>query len=215
MTGFSFYDPVTGDPRGFQEPKPTDEEYFKELTRLRLWLTKRLRELRDRAAVEAQVKAAAAAAPAARMGRRRVFIHAPPDTEALRAEVDTALTSDGFAPVAPLVGVGKSLADWQREAGALRRETAKRCEALTLLRVADGGRFIGDVLDIGVDERERIEAERGARLPCAVFDKTGEALPLDVADYAIKYFDLRLSDWRGQFRAWLDASRAPPAGAAL
>ncbi len=214
MKGFPFSDPVTGEPRGFQQPRPSDEEYYKELGRLRLWLTTRLRELRDRAAVEAQARATAAA-PTARMGRRRVFIHAPPDTEALRAEVDTALISDGFAPVAPLVGAGKSLADWQREARALRLETAKRCVALTLLRVADEGRFIGDLFDIGVDERERIEAERGAPLPCAVFDKTGEPLPLDVARHAIKHFDLRLSDWRSQFRAWLDASRVAPAGAAL
>ena len=79
-------------------------------------------------------------------------------------------------------------------------EAARRCEALTLLRVADGGRFIGDLLDIGVDERERIEAARGAPMPCAVFDKTGEALPIDVARYGIERFDVRLTDWHGRFR---------------
>ncbi len=217
MTGFSFYDPVSGDPWGFQLREPNDE-YYKELTRLRLWLTKRLRGLRDRAARDAQEKAAASAPPPRpkpQTGLRRVYVHAPPDTEAVRAEIDTALTSEGFTPVAPVVGAGKSLADWQRETRTLRVEAAKRCEALTLLRVADGGRFIGDLLDIGVDERERIEAERGAPLPCAVFDRTGEALPLDVARYAIEHFDVRLTDWRGRFRTWLDASRAAPAGAAL
>ena len=53
-------------------------------------------------------------------------------------------------------------------------EAAKRCEAMALLRVDDGERFIGDLLDIGVSERERIAAARGAPMPCAVLDKTGE-----------------------------------------
>ena len=212
MPGFSFYDPFTGEPRGFQLREPNDEEYFKELGRVRLWLTRRLRELRDHAAKEALVRTAATVPPpTGQVGQRRVYVHAPPDTEALRAEIDTALLDDGIVPVSLVVGVGKGLADWQREAKALRVETAKRCEVLTLLRVADSGRFIADVLDIGVDERERISAERGARMPCAVFDKTGEALPLDVKRYAIEHFDVRRTDWRGQFRTWLDASRGAAA----
>ena len=52
--------------------------------------------------------------------------------------------------------------------------TAQRCEALALLRPDDGDRFVGDLLDIGVDERARIADARGAPLPCAVLDKTGD-----------------------------------------
>ena len=96
---------------------------------------------------------------------------------------------------------------WQRDAKA-RMEAAKRCEALALLRVDDGERFVGDLLDIGVDERKRIAAARGAPLPCAVLDKTGESLPIDVAPFGIERFDVNRTDWRGAFRAWLDARAA-------
>ncbi len=214
MTGFSFYDPDTGFPRGFQLSEP-DDDYFKELTRLHIWLTRRLREIRDRAARKAQEGAPAPAPqPTPLAGQRLVYVHIPPDTEPLRSEIDASLASEGILPVAPVVCAGRGLVDWQREAKALRLEAAKRCEALTLLRTSDGGRFLGDLLDIGVDERERIAAARGAPMPCAVFDKTGEALPLDVTRYKIAHFDVRPSDWRGRFRAWLDESRAAPVGAA-
>ena len=73
------------------------------------------------------------------------------------------------------VGAAGGLSSWQRDASA-RMEAAKRCEALALLRVDDGERFVGDLLDIGVDERERIADARGAPMPCAVLDKTGEDL---------------------------------------
>ncbi len=216
MTGFPFFDPESGFPRGFQLQEPGDD-YFRELSRLQVWLTSRLREMRERADKSAQAMAAAVVpSPGATrpMGSRRIYLHAPPDTEAVRAEVDTALMSDGITPVAPVIGAGKSLAEWQSEAKQLRMEAARRCEALTLLRVADGGRFIGDLLDIGVDERERIEAARGAPMPCAVFDKTGEGLPIDVSWAGIERFDLTQTDWHGRFRSWLDASRVSPVEAA-
>ena len=76
-------------------------------------------------------------------------------------------------------------------------EAAKRCEALALLRADDADRFVGDLLDIGVDERERIAGARGAPLPCAVLDKTGEGLPIDVAPFGIERFDVSRTDWRG------------------
>ena len=93
-------------------------------------------------------------------------------------------------------------------------EAAKRCEAMALLRVDDGERFVGDLLDIGVSERERIAAARGAPMPCAVLDKTGAGLPIDVAAFGIERFDVNLTDWRGRFREWLDVARGRPAEAA-
>jgi hypothetical protein len=45
LPGFSFYDPKDGLPFGFQQSEPGDE-YYQELSRLTIWLTKRLRELR-------------------------------------------------------------------------------------------------------------------------------------------------------------------------
>jgi hypothetical protein len=211
ITGFTFHDPELGDPSGFQLETPGDE-FFKELARLRGWLTKRLHEMRDHAAkrAEQQTKADAPVTPPAVTTKRRVYVHAPPDTESVRAEIDTALEKDGIVPFAPIVGAGKSLAEWQREAKQLREEAARRCQALALVRVPDGGRFLGDLLDIGVDERERIVAARGgAPMPCAVFDKTGQDPPFDLARFDVKRFDLSETYWAGQFRAWLDASLAP------
>jgi hypothetical protein len=127
MTGFSFHDAEIGDPWGFQLDKPGDE-FFRELARLRVWLTSRLHEMRDRAANRAEQKAKAdAAAPPPAGSKRRVYIHAPPDTEAVYKEIDTALANeDGIEPFAPIVGIGKSLAEWQNEAKQLRAETARR-----------------------------------------------------------------------------------------
>ena len=93
-------------------------------------------------------------------------------------------------------------------------EAAKRCEALALLRIESDERFVDDLLDIGVDERERIVGVRGAPLPCAVLDKTGESLPIDVAPFGIERFDVTQTDWNGRFRSWLDAARPSPAGPA-
>src|SRR6516164_207235 len=67
MTGFSFYDPDSGEPWGYQLQEPNDD-YFKELGRVRLWLTKLLRELRERAAKEAEAKKSTPAMPAGAQG---------------------------------------------------------------------------------------------------------------------------------------------------
>ena len=216
IPGFTFHDPEIGEPLGFQLEKPGDE-FFKELARVRNWLTKRLHEIRDRAEKNAEQQAKAQAwTPAPAGSKRRVYVHAPPDAEALRVESDAALGNvDGIEPLAPTVSAGKSLADWQAEAKKLRAATAQRCQAMTLVRVPDVGRFIGDVLDIGVDERERIVAARGgAPMPCAVFDKTGEAPPFDLARFQIDRFDLNAPNWSGQFGAWLDGKLAAAATAA-
>jgi hypothetical protein len=91
---------------------------------------------------------------------------------------------------------------------------AKGCDALALLRADEGERFREDLLDIGVDERKRMSDVRGAPLPCAVLDKTGEDLPIDVAPFGIERFDVNRADWRSQFRAWLDAAQSAAAVAA-
>jgi hypothetical protein len=215
MTGFSFFDPDSGDPWGFQLQEPNDD-YFKELGRVRLWLTKRLRELRERAAKDAQAKTSIPAPPAAGHGLtapRRIYLHVRPESESARAEIDLLLKGEGIISLTTQNGARGGLAAWQREAKD-RLETAKRCEALALLRIEQDERFVGDLLDIGVDERERIAVARGAPLPCAVLDKTSERLPIDVAPFGIARFDVNRTDWRGQFRAWLDAARGAAAGAA-
>jgi hypothetical protein len=213
MTGFSFFDPATGEPRGFQEPKPNDEEYYRELSRLRVWLTQRLRELRDCVAKDAQTQQSAAAA---RDSRRppRLYLHASPHAEDARAEVELALKADGVALVTATPVGGDGLKAWELEA-KVRIEAAKRCDALAILRVEHDERFVDDLFAIGVDERERMTGVRGSPPPCAVLDRSGRALPIDVAPFGIARFDVLPPDWPGVFRAWLDATRAAPAGAML
>ncbi len=212
VKGFSFYDPENGEPWGFQLREPGDD-YFKELTQLRIWLIKRLRELRGRAADRARENAAATARSKP-TGPRLIYLHAPPGSDPERADLDIALKGDGITPLtAPSRGVGGDLADWQRESSE-RINMARHCEALTLLRVGDPGRFAGDLLGIGVNERNELSGVRGAPLPCAVLDKTGERLPIDIAPFGIEHFDVNRTDWRSQFRTWLDARRGATAGAA-
>ena len=92
-------------------------------------------------------------------------------------------------------------------------ETAKRCDALALLRADGHEEFIGDLLEIGVDERQRIQSSRDAPLPCAVLDRSGQVLPIDVTSRGIELFDLVKEDWRGQFHSWLNQAREKPAAA--
>jgi len=214
MPGFSFFDPTTEQPWGWMDPRDTPREFVRELCRLQTALTKRLRELRDRAAQRAQARArdeAAARSPAPPTGARRIYLHASSDSEPARADIGRVLTQDGIMPLTAH-GAGGGLADWHRESGA-RMATAQRCEALALLRPDDGDRFVGDLLDIGVDERERIANARGAPMPCAVLDKTGQGLPIDVTPFGIEHFDVNRADWRGAFRQGLDPARAGRAGA--
>jgi hypothetical protein len=85
-------------------------------------------------------------------------------------------------------------------------QTAIRCDALALVRGDDNPGFVADLIDVGIKERERIQIARGAPLPCAVLDRSGETLPIDVSGYEIERFDLRSDDWRGKFRGWLEHS---------
>jgi hypothetical protein len=122
------------------------------------------------------------------------------------------LKDDGIEPLTPVIDLGRELADLTRES-RVRIETAIRCDALALLRGDADARFVGDLIDIGIKERERMQIARGAPLPCAVLDRSGERLPIDVSGYEIERFDLGSDDWRGKFRGWLDQSRAQQAAA--
>ena len=209
LPGFPFHD-ADGFPKGWPDMRDTSE-FTKDLRTLQTALIKRLRELRERAGKRARAEAAPPA-PLAQPGPRRIYLHAPAECEPARADIGRALTQDGIVPLSAPRDAGDGLAAWQRNSGA-RMETAKRCEALALLRGDDADRFIGDLLDIAVDERARIADARGAPMPCAVFDRTGASLPIDVSSFGIERFDVTRENWRGEFRLWLDAERARPAAA--
>jgi hypothetical protein len=213
MPGFSFFDPKDGLPRGFPHLLETDRDLVKELRRLQTVLTAKLKDLRDRAKQRAAAESAARPTVVSCNGERRIYLHVPGKAEDAQAKIGQLLSQEGIISLSAQPEVGDDLAAWQREAKT-RVATAKRCEALALLRAdGDGERFIGELLDIGVDERRRIAEARGAPMPCAVLDMTGTPLPIDVSAYGIERFDLTQDTWHGDFRRWLDGARHASAGA--
>lgn len=224
LIGFLFHDPISQLPYGWRDTNEKNAEYSKQLWTLKTALTTRLRELRQRYASRPAVQPAAfipapgnlpaqpaaffappenlPAQPAAAGGRKRVYLHARGEQDPARNEVQQVFSQLNIVPLSVAVEKGKALIDWTREASA-RRETVKRCDALALVRSDANDSFIGDLFDIGIDERERIQAERGSLLPCAVLDRSGEALPVDVSAFGIKRFDIARTNWQSEFGDWL------------
>jgi hypothetical protein len=208
MVGFPFHDPQEPTPYGWRGTRESNEAYVRQLRKLQVSLTKRLRELRDATDRRAQTEAAVAARPAA--GPKKVWLHARAEYRPVCEQVKQALSQDGIAPLSTISDPGRDIADWSKESRA-RIETAKHCDALALVRADTDERFLGDLLEIGVDERERIQSARGKPLPCAVLDHSGEKLPIDVSPFGIERFDLKTEDWCSKFRGWLDSARTRPA----
>jgi hypothetical protein len=197
-------------PYGWRGAGTHRDAYVQELGRLQTAVIRRLRELRANAERRSQMARPAVAVPAA--GPRRIYLHARPEQAAVCDEVKRILSQDGIPALSPIADPGRDIADFTRESRA-RIEAAKRCDALALLRSADDERFIDDLLEIGIDERERIQNARGAPLPCAVLDRSGEILPIDVSSFGIERFDLGSDDWRGKFHSWLGEGRSQPLSA--
>ncbi|MBV8440799.1 MAG: toll/interleukin-1 receptor domain-containing protein, partial [Hyphomicrobiales bacterium] len=209
LKGFSFYDTETGQPWDFPDLREPNAEFGRELSQLHVWLTKRLRELRLRAGKKTGDVHAQAAAPQS-TGPRLVYLHAPPEGDAARREIGGVLSNDGFEPLTAQGATGDVLADWETEAKQ-RITMARHCEALALLRVGDASRFLNDLLGIGVEERKRISGSHGGPLPCAVLDKIGGGLPIDLARFGIARFDVNQPGRNNRFRSWLDASHGAAA----
>ncbi len=211
LPGFQFHDSQDSSmPYGWRGADTHRDRYVQELGRLQTALMRRLRELRINAERRAKLEAPAVAATPT--GPRRVYLHARPEQAAVCDEVKHVLLQDGIPATSPVVDPGRDIADWARQSRA-RIEAAKRCDAMALLRSDADERFIDDLWEIGVDERERIQNARGAPLPCAVLDRSGQLLPVDVSGFGIERFDLANDDWRGKFHGWLDQARAPLATA--
>jgi len=210
LPGFQFHDRQnSGMAYGWRDANTHRDAYVQELGRLQTALMRRLRELRANAERRARVEApvTAAASPP-----RPIYLHARREHAAICDEIKRTLTQDGIHSVNPIPDHGRDLADFARESRA-RMETAKHCDALALIRGDGNDRFIDELSEIGIDERERIEAARGAPLPCAVLDRSGETLPIDVSGFGIERFDLARDDWRSRFHGWLDQTRARPPAA--
>jgi len=212
LVGFRFHDPQSNMPFGWRDMRETNEEYVRQLWRLQTALTKRLRELNERAVERARAREQEATAPVRKGGTPRIYVHARGDQGPVRSEVQRQLTQLGIMPLSPPIETGDRLVDWTRESKA-RFEAARRCDALALVRADGDESFIGELLDIGVDERERIQTARGSSLPCAVFDGSGTDLPIDVSPYGIQRFDVADANWGTAFREWLDQSGAQGQGA--
>lgn len=208
--GFRFHDPQNSMPYGWRGVGESDKEYVSELWRLQTALTRRLRELKQRMDIRAAPAAVATSAPA---GGGRVYLHARAADASVSGDVQRRLKELGVNPMSMVGGAGPELADRICESKA-RFELARRCDALTLVRPDADDKCVGDLIDIGVDERRRIELARGAPLPCAVFDRSGADLPIDVSPFGIKRFDLSQANWGIQFTAWLNDARAHRPGAA-
>jgi hypothetical protein len=130
LIGFTFHDPEDGMPLGWPDLHEVDSEFRKELSRLHMALTKRLRELRRRGGQRSQVAAqplpTAPSAP-------QVYLHALPESEAARADIALALSSDGIETVTEGPDDSRRLRDMRRESDS-RIVAAKHCEALAGVR---------------------------------------------------------------------------------
>ncbi len=211
MPGFQFHSRQdSAMPYGWRGTGTHLDAYVQELGRLQTAAMGRLRELRVNAERRAKIEMPPAAASAA--PPRPIYLHARPEHAAICDEVKHMLSQDGIAAVSPIADPGREIADFTRESRA-RIAAAQRCDALALLRSDGDERFIDDLMEIGVAERERIQTERRAPLPCAVLDRSGRILPIDVSGFGIERFDLGRDDWRGKFHGWLDQARIPPAAA--
>jgi hypothetical protein len=210
LPGFKFHDNQDAMPYGWRGANTNRDAYVMQLGRLQTALMRRLRELRANAKRRAIVEAPAAAAPPS--APRPVYLHARREYAAICDEIKRTLTQEGIPAVSPVPDHGLELADFRRESRA-RIKTARWCDALALLRGDGDERFIDELNEIGIDERARIEAVRGAPLPCAVLDRSGQSMPIDVSGFGIERFDLSRDDWHNKFHAWLNQNRARPAAA--
>jgi len=181
IPGFPFHgklDPTT--PYRWRDTTINRDQYVRELTSLKIALIKRLRELRANA--ERRAKAENPKTPTLPARPRPIYLYARPQHAALCDEVKRALSQEGIGTVNPVPDFGQDIADWQRESRK-RIDFARNCDALALLRGASDDVFDDDLQEIGIDERERIESLRGAPLPCAVLDRSGRKLPVDVSAF--------------------------------
>jgi TIR domain-containing protein len=212
IIGFRFHPPPRqpGDivePFGWPDLFERNEPFRRALETLRTALIRRLRELKKRFASRA-IAPAVSTIP----GRPpRIYLHARPEHAELRAEIVSALRKHECIVVhPPPPACSSNPVEWLKESKA-RIAAVHHCDALALLRPSADPTFVGDLLDVGVDERERVQAARRAPLPCAVLDHSGAPLEVDAARFDIEHFELGNPQWPAAFLAWIGRHRAASA----
>jgi TIR domain len=162
--GFRFHretDEPNVEPYGWPDLVDRNEDFYRALASLRTTLVQRLREIKQDLARQVAPVAKTVAAP---ISRPRLYLHARPEYDALRASISDELRAAGCNVVTPIAAAaGGSLADWTTESRA-RIEAAQLCDALTLLRGSPDPSFGDELLDIAIDERERINTARASSL---------------------------------------------------
>jgi hypothetical protein len=206
-TGFRFYEPNTGRPFRWQSQEAGSHEYSAELWRLSTALVRRLRELRSQQLVQispsANAPPASSASPTDAALQVRLLARRPCEDVAA-----TLATANIRAMVAAISTPERDLTEWQAER-RLSLALQDDFTALALVRTDTDKSFLDDLLDIGVDDRRRMEAQRGTALPCAVLDNSGHDFPVDLTPFGIRRFDLSSPDWLAGFQTWL-ADTVPP-----
>ncbi len=213
LPGFRFHPPPERPddvvaPYGFPDLVERNEAFRRELAQLRTWLTRRLRELRAAQATDA-AKSTTAVPPRS----SRLYLHAPSADDAVRAQIAAQLREAGYIVVEPAgtPQLGDPLRNSLVERDA-RLAAARRCDALLMVRARAESSFDqGDLFDIGVDEREQIEAARGAAMPAAILD-LAETPPPAMEAFGVSRLDARAHGWTQALASWLRqalAARAP------
>jgi TIR domain len=208
--GFRFHpetDKENVAPYGWPDLVEQNENFYSSLATLTTTLAGRLQEIKKSLARQTELVTTKIAAGAVRRPPR-LYLHARPEHDALRLSVANDLRAVGCKVVTSVAAAtGGSLADWAAESRA-RIEALQHCDALTLLRVSADHGFGDELCDIASDERERINVERNAPLPCAVLDASQAPFPM--ADFArrkgIELFDLSEPAWQASFKAWANKS---------
>jgi hypothetical protein len=203
MLGFQFHDSRGGEPFGWPDFTDKNEDFYRELSRVSMALKRRLREMKQRAEERSHPRLGASSVMQGSLGPRRIYLHAGRDENDLRDDLKVALEKDGFSAVTMDWGGSAKLMTMENESRT-RIAMAKRCEALAFVNADHQSVIIDDFLQVCVDERERIEAARGAPLPCVVLDHSGGHLPFAPSEWGAGHIDVTQAGWQGEFRKWFN-----------
>lgn len=192
-------------PYGWGQKKPASSEYWAAMEQLVTTVINRLKALK---ALETLRKEQMAQPAAAVPEKPRLYLHAAIGQAEAWTSARQRLENAGFEiEPAQLTAVGSSLLDVRR---AQRDRLAKlaACHGLLVLRADPAGDIAAD---IEVCQADRADVEAGGRrLPCAVLDTAGGAIPepsaAAIEAFAIDVLPATGPDWLlpATVRGWLD-----------